>query len=603
MNIQVYLILLFLVEQTLSKRTKESKETKEKQLLDQFKVGIFTTYPPGKCGIGEFSKHMIAGLLRVDKAMEVEIFRVTKDDKVVEKEPKLNRRISIYDVFCTPEKEVLQFEKLARHIKGGKYNALIINHEYGMIADYNNYLLLLSMLKKTKTPVYTIFHIPLSYPPADRLIHMRKVAKLSSHVVVMTWKGKHYLHHGYGVPKKKISYIPFGLNNTKPKPELLTKLGIPKERFMILTDGIMHEHKGLERMVAALALLKKKKELRNLIFVVAGLNRPEDTYMKKIQQMIIEKGLTRNFMYINKFVTEDEMATLHSRTDLYITLFNERVPTSRSLTYAMFCGNTIISTPYRYALELLGGDYDSDPSKTEEKINALLKSETVQGDSGMIVPFENPSQLADAIIELRKNKDLSESLGKAAKEKVKKHTKKLVGQHFSALLRTGKVPNDFVDPYPNTLYKSTAVMDSIRRTFAGSTLKVLRNGFYSLYKDPFIKINAKIVDGRIKQILVKGNTNQDRTPTIFSRRMALYESPNIHIEKKAIGCYKIITPNLVFLLKHKKETQSVRLKVLLENMHGNATGLLGSTLQKKYDLYEHTPTKPGQHIIPSIDAI
>src|SRR4029079_569319 len=65
-------------------------------------------------------------------------------------------------------------------------------------------------------------------------------------------------------------------------------------------------------------------------------------------------GVDANVIFHNRFVSHDELVEFLGAADLYATPYlKEEQSTSGTLAYAIGCGKAVISTPYRYARELL----------------------------------------------------------------------------------------------------------------------------------------------------------------------------------------------------------------------------------------------------------
>ncbi len=67
-------------------------------------------------------------------------------------------------------------------------------------------------------------------------------------------------------------------------------------------------------------------------------------------------GVQDNFRFIDKYLTKQEVITYLRLSDVYLTPYlSKEQAVSGTLAYAMGCGRVIVSTPYRYAVEMLGG--------------------------------------------------------------------------------------------------------------------------------------------------------------------------------------------------------------------------------------------------------
>ena len=82
-------------------------------------------------------------------------------------------------------------------------------------------------------------------------------------------------------------------------------------------------------------------------------------------------------VFIDRFLTIDELAILLGRTDLYVTPYRSRDQiVSGALTFAVAAGCPVVSTPYLYAEDLLSSG------------------------AGVLVPFGDSSMLAAAVLDL-----------------------------------------------------------------------------------------------------------------------------------------------------------------------------------------------------------
>ena len=64
----------------------------------------------------------------------------------------------------------------------------------------------------------------------------------------------------------------------------------------------------------------------------------------------------KKIRFIDKYLTKKEVITYLHLSDIYLTPYlSKEQAVSGTLAYAMGCGRVIVSTPYRYAEEMLGG--------------------------------------------------------------------------------------------------------------------------------------------------------------------------------------------------------------------------------------------------------
>jgi glycosyltransferase involved in cell wall biosynthesis len=121
--------------------------------------------------------------------------------------------------------------------------------------------------------------------------------------------------------------------------------------------------------------------------VVAGATHPEvvrvsgEAYRARLTALAHDLGVGEHVRFVDAFLTEPELAALLRRTDLYLTPYRTAEQTcSGALTFALAAGCPVVSTSYRYAVDLVtppGGPV-----------------------RGALVPFDDPAAFATAINDL-----------------------------------------------------------------------------------------------------------------------------------------------------------------------------------------------------------
>jgi glycosyltransferase involved in cell wall biosynthesis len=121
-------------------------------------------------------------------------------------------------------------------------------------------------------------------------------------------------------------------------------------------------------------------------------------------------------LFVNRFVSPEEMASLVGLADIYITPYcHEAQAVSGTLAYAMGSGKAIISTPYWHAAELL------------------------DHGRGMLVPFENPAAIATATIALLANDEACQAMRERAYQYARPMVWKRVAQSYMAAFLRARV--------------------------------------------------------------------------------------------------------------------------------------------------------------------
>ena len=129
---------------------------------------------------------------------------------------------------------------------------------------------------------------------------------LADHIFVHTERMKSELLADFGVPDRKISVIPFGINNTAPNSGMTTidakrMLGLRSSDKVMLCFGQIAPYKGLEYLVDAFSELAKRDESYRLI--IAGKVKPgQRKYWNKIRaRSLPAKSETRSSTESNTF--------------------------------------------------------------------------------------------------------------------------------------------------------------------------------------------------------------------------------------------------------------------------------------------------------------
>jgi glycosyltransferase involved in cell wall biosynthesis len=176
---------------------------------------------------------------------------------------------------------------------------------------------------------------------------------------------------------------------------------------------LLTPNKGFESVIQAMPEILASHS--NAVYMIAGATHPQiraregDRYRFELQSLAKKLGVEQQVLFINRFVSPREMASLVGSADIYITPYcHEAQAVSGTLAYALGAGKAIISTPYWYAAEVLD-----------------------QG-RGMLVPFENPAAVASATIALLGDDDARQTMRQRAYLYARPMVWKKVAQSYMA---------------------------------------------------------------------------------------------------------------------------------------------------------------------------
>jgi glycosyltransferase involved in cell wall biosynthesis len=199
----------------------------------------------------------------------------------------------------------------------------------------------------------------------------------------------------FRVPHDKIDLIPHGIPDMPFVDAAYHKDSLTEGKAVLLTFGLLSPNKGFESVIRALPRILSRH--KKVVYVIAGATHPHvkrregDRYRIELQALAESLGVKEHVVFVNRFVSPQEMASLVGSADIYITPYRyEAQAVSGTLAYAMGKGKAIISTPYWYATEVLAGG------------------------RGVLIPFDDSAAIADSVTGLLDDESALQSMRKRA---------------------------------------------------------------------------------------------------------------------------------------------------------------------------------------------
>ncbi|MFX1575393.1 MAG: glycosyltransferase [Promethearchaeota archaeon] len=343
------------------------------------------TYPPRKCGIATFTKDLRT-------AMDKKFSPFIKSKILVMNNNNDNNYENIKDVlFDIADNDISAYKKAAKRVNEINSIKLInIQHEFGIFGgEYGNYLI--KFLEIVKKPVVISFHTVIPNPEDKLKKIVRKLAKKSSYLVVMTNKGIEILRKDYDI-KKEIFVIPHGTPTVSFDDSIKEKTVIGIDDKIVLSSfGLINSGKGYEYVIESLTEVVKKYS--NILYLIIGKTHPKvrkkegEKYRNFLEEKVKEFDLEKNVEFYNRYMTLEEIVKFLLATDIYISSnLNPNQIVSGTLAYAISCGRAIISTPFIYAKDII----------TPER--------------GLLVKFRDPNSYTNALIKILSNPLLREEM-------------------------------------------------------------------------------------------------------------------------------------------------------------------------------------------------
>jgi len=351
------------------------------------RVIYVSTYIPQKCGIATFTKDVTSAINLLNPHALAEIMAVVKEDE----DPDFPWEVK----FKIRKNDLNTYLQAADYINKSCCDVVMIEHEFGIFGGKcGEYII--PFIETIKKPVIATCHTIHEDPNGDYGSQLRRMGHTLDGLTVMMEQSKEKLVKEYGLDRKTIAVIPHGT----PDIPFSTSEKYKKEkdlagRFVLGNVNLLSENKGLEYTIEAMAEIAKT--IPEVLYMIIGQTHPGilekegEKYRNFLKKRIKELGVSRNVRFINKYVSLENLVAWLKAMDVYITPYlDPQQSSSGALAYAVGAGKPCISSPYRYAKEVLGDG------------------------RGIIVPFRDSQAIAKSVVELWKNSDKRKAIQERA---------------------------------------------------------------------------------------------------------------------------------------------------------------------------------------------
>jgi glycosyltransferase involved in cell wall biosynthesis len=340
------------------------------------RIAFVGNYLPRECGIATFTTDLCTALAA--EYGEGRLFAIPVNDPDASYEYPEQVRLEL------TQEDLASYERAAEFLNFNGNDLVCLQHEYGIFGgSAGRYIL--ALLRRLKMPLVTTLHTVLREPDANQRIVLEEIAQLSDRMIVMSKLAAQLLREVYAVPGGKIDVIPHGVPDLPfMDPNYFKDKFGTEGKSVLLTFGLLSPNKGIENVIRALPAILARHP--NVVYIVSGVTHPHirrregERYREELQALAEQLGVSSNLILNNRFVSAEELVEHVGAADIYITPYRQEAQVvSGTLAIALGAGKAIISTPYWHAKELLA-----------EK-------------RGVIVPFENPDAIAEAVLALLEN--------------------------------------------------------------------------------------------------------------------------------------------------------------------------------------------------------
>ena len=370
-------------------------------------AGLVSSYYPRQCGLATFTKDLHDAMASVGGIRPM-VLAVDDRPAGYAYPPEVRFQIQAG--------RLADYETAADLLNINQIDVVYLQHEFGIYGGHVGEHAF-ALAQNLRMPLVSTLHTVLSTPSDDQRAATRRLAELSDRLVVMCRTAANMLTGTYGVPASQVEVIPHGIPDVPFTDPATHKAQFGLERKpVLLTFGLLSPGKGLELVVEALPrILKHHPEA---VYVVLGAIHPHvyrhdgNAYLAKLRRLAEKRGVAGHVVFHSRFVALEELLAFLGAADVYLTPYpGEDQISSGTLAYALGAGKAVVSTPFKYAVEML------------------------EEGRGCLFPFGNAEALARTVVDL-----LDDAPGRAVmRRKAWEHGRNMVWEEVAgAYLRLGE---------------------------------------------------------------------------------------------------------------------------------------------------------------------
>ncbi len=336
-------------------------------------VVFIGTSLPRICGLATFSQDLIREFVRIPDFNPPRVVAVNDHHK---------RYIYAKSVIAQIDQQTRQdYVLAAEKINYASVDLAIVQHEFGIYGGASGEYIL-DLVQALTVPFMVILHTVLQAPTAKQKQIVSQLSQRSVKTVTMAHNTVADLITTYQLEPAKISVIPHGVPSmTTESRDVLKRQAGFDHQSLISTFGFLSPGKGVEYAIQAMSQVVQRHPKAH--YLVLGETHPVvkeergEVYRNHLLGLVSTLNLKNHVTFINRLLTNQEIVESLVASDLCLTPYlGKDQAGSGTLAYDIVYGRAVISTPYRYATEMLA-----------------------EG-RGRLSAFRNSSALAENIIDL-----------------------------------------------------------------------------------------------------------------------------------------------------------------------------------------------------------
>jgi glycosyltransferase involved in cell wall biosynthesis len=317
--------------------------------LNKKNVAFLGTYLPRECGLATFTQDLIN---------ELELISDFNPPRVVAVNNNATYAYGKKVMMNFNQNHRWEYIRVALELNRSNVDLLVIQHEYGIYGGESGEYVL-DLAERLTIPFIVIFHTVLTSPNPKQLQIVARLGQLSRQSVTMAQSTVADLHKIYGIAANKISMFHHGVPKveTESREQLKALYGYA-DRQIVSTFGFLSPGKGIEYAIEAMSGVRDSHP--DALYIVWGKTHPVvkrevgEIYRQKLVDLVSRLELNNNVIFVDKLLTQEEVVHSLVLSDIYMTPYlGKEQAVSGTLAYGIGYGRVIISTPYRYAAEML----------------------------------------------------------------------------------------------------------------------------------------------------------------------------------------------------------------------------------------------------------
>jgi len=326
-------------------------------------IGMVSTFPPTRCGIGRYTASLVDALVDVDRALDLQVIRVKcgggpdmpGSDVVMEVDP--NSDVGV--------------RAAARHLN--RCDLTIVQHEYGIYGSDDGSAVV-DMVEALETPTLVVLHTVIPAPSPRQRAIVESIAR-NAVLVVLCESAATLLMDRYSVSPESIRVIRHGAQWTAQPAN-------HQPRRRLITWGLLGPGKGIERSIEALTLLRDIDP--PIRYQIVGRIHPAVVardgygYRRFLQDRVDRLGVSHLVEFVDRYVSDEELFDLVRRSDVVVVPYdNHDQVSSGVITEAVGLARPVVATRFPHSEEILapgaGVVVDHDPESLAAGIRLLLE--------------------------------------------------------------------------------------------------------------------------------------------------------------------------------------------------------------------------------------